>query len=174
MVDWPRSTRSIPAAIKQIPFDQLVEALLASKVNVVETARTLGVRPTELRHAMAVVPALFDLVMERDEQRLDKAEAHLDAMLESENAGDRKDAAFFVLRQSKRAAQRGWRQPDAEVNGNNNVVNLVPVRYTWRDGTVLCDDLVPAHLLPKTIDHDPDERARVDEERRRQDDNDSR
>jgi hypothetical protein len=113
---------------------------------------------------LTIVPQLLDLVIEIDEERIDLAQQNVDEMLRSDDKLLRKEASFFVLRQSGRAASRGWRQPDAEVNINANV-RMETVRVTWRDGTHVADIECPASELPPMIEHDPDERARIDAER---------
>jgi hypothetical protein len=181
---WPQMSRSaIPSSVRSLPFDQVANALTETRVNVSAAARSLGVPPGDLRRALAIVRPLLDLVVEIEEQRIDKAVSNLDAMLDSANDGLRKEGSLFVLRQHKRAVDRGWRQPDAEVNVNANV-RMETVRIVWRDGTHVADIECPVSELPRTIEHDPDERARIDaeraaartdadEERRRQGDHDS-
>jgi hypothetical protein len=110
---------------------------------------------------LAIVRPLLDLVVEIEEQRIDKAVSNLDSMLDSENDGLRKESSLFVLRSHKRAVSRGFRQPDAEVSVNANV-NLVPVKYVWLDGTEVATLMVPENQAPKMIEHDPEERARID------------
>jgi hypothetical protein len=111
--------------------DDVVNALVASRVCIADAAKALGVSSSDLRRAMAVVPALLDISLKRDEERLDKAEKILHGMLASENALERKDVAFFVLGQSKRAVSRGWRQPDSEVNVNVDTGERVLVSFAW-------------------------------------------
>jgi hypothetical protein len=66
---------------------------------------------------------------EKEERRLDKAEEILDRELNSDDARYSTAAAFFVLRNAKRAVQRGWRQPDVEIT----VENQAPARtYVFR------------------------------------------
>ena len=178
---WPQMSRSaIPSSVRSLPFDQVANALTETRVNVSAAARSLGVPPGDLRRALAIVRPLLDLVVEIEEQRIDKAVSNLDAMLDSENDGLRKESSLFVLRQHKRATERGWRQPDMEVSVNVQK-REEHVIYTWGDGTVIYDSR--EHQAP-LIEHDPDERARIDaeraaartdadEERRRQGDPDS-
>jgi hypothetical protein len=173
MMGWPRRSSSVPGSVAALDFDVVVGALIDARVCVLDAARALGVPTSDLRRAMAATPALLDIAINADEERVDRAMRNLDEMLQGDDKLLKKEASFFVLRQHRRAAQRGWRQPDAEVNVNANV-NLVPVRYVWGNGEEIGRDMVPEHLLPRTIEHDPDERARVDEERRRQGDHDSR
>jgi hypothetical protein len=60
-------------------------------------------------------PDLLALAAEKEERRLDKAEAILDRELNSDDPRYSAAAAFFCLRNAKRAVARGWRQPDVEV-----------------------------------------------------------
>jgi hypothetical protein len=163
---WPQMSRSaIPSSVRSLPFDQVANALTETRVNVSAAARSLGVPPGDLRRALAIVRPLLDLVVEIEEQRIDKAVSNLDAMLDSENDGLRKESSLFVLRTHKRAVSRGFRQPDAEVNVNANV-QMETVRIVWGDGSHVADMEVPVGTYPNMIEHDPEERARVDEERR--------
>jgi hypothetical protein len=78
---------------------------------------------------MAVSPELLALAAEKEERRLDKAEAILERELDSDDPRYSAAAAFFVLRHAKRAVARGWRQPDVEVT----VENAAPARtYVFR------------------------------------------
>ena len=184
---WLQMSRSaIPSSVRSLPFDQVANPLTETRVNVSAAARSLGIPPCDLRRALAIVRPLLDLVVEIEEQRIDKAVSNLDAMLDSENDGLRKESSLFVLRSHKRATSRGFRQPDAEVTVNTNV-QMETVRICWKDGTEVTCLEVPVGLYPDPplIDHDPDERARIDEdlreartdandERRRQNDPDPR
>jgi hypothetical protein len=74
-------------------------------------------------------PDLLALAAEKEERRLDKAEAILDRELNSDDPRYSAAAAFFCLRNAKRAVARGWRQPDVEVT----VKNAAPARtYVFR------------------------------------------
>jgi hypothetical protein len=82
-------------------------------------------------------PDLLALAAEKEERRLDKAEAILDRELALDSAA----GAFFVLRNAKRAVARGWRQPDVEVT----VENAVPARkfvFKWEG-----DELDPGETM---------------------------
>jgi hypothetical protein len=165
---WPQMSRSaIPSSVRSLPFDQVANALTETRVNVSAAARSLGVPPGDLRRALAIVRPLLDLVVEIEEQRIDKAVSNLDAMLDSENDGLRKESSLFVLRSHKRAVGRGFRQPDVDVNLNVNAGETERVRIVWRDGTIVTEMDVPKGTYPDPplIDHDPDERARIDAER---------
>jgi hypothetical protein len=165
MSQWPSRSKSIPASCRALDFDAVVAALIASRVNVSQAARTLGIRSGDLRRALAVVPQLLDLAIEEDEKRIDKAMRNLDEMLESDDKLLKKDASLFVLRQHRRAVERGWRQPDAEVNVTANM-RVETQRIVWGDGSWVADIEVEVPAHGRLIEHDPAERARVDEERR--------
>jgi hypothetical protein len=99
-------------------------------MNVSAAAKKLHVLSADLRSLMAVSPELLALAAEKEERRLDKAEAILDRELNSDDPRYSAAAAFFVLRNAKRAVARGWRQPDVEVT----VENPAPARsyvFLW-------------------------------------------
>jgi hypothetical protein len=78
-------------------------------------------------------PELMAAAFEKEERRLDKAEAILDRELNSDDPRYSAAAAFFVLRTAKRAVARGWRQPDVEIA----VENQAPARsyvFRWEGG----------------------------------------
>jgi hypothetical protein len=111
---WPSRSR-LPESVRDLDHDHVVAALVACNVNVSAAAKRLHVPSADLRSLMAVSPELLALAAEKEERRLDKAEAILDRELASDSAA----AAFFCLRNAKRAVARGWRQPDVEVTVNN-------------------------------------------------------
>jgi hypothetical protein len=156
----------------------VANALTETRVNVSAAARSLGVPPGDLRRALAIVRPLLDLVVEIEEQRIDKAVSNLDAMLDSANDGLRKESSLFVLRTHKRAVSRGFRQPDAELNVNVSG-ELITRTICWGDGSRIAEieatraewDLVDRRAGRRTIDGeladaDAAERTRIEEERR--------
>jgi hypothetical protein len=127
---------------------------------------------------MAATPALLDLAINADEERVDRAMRNLDEMLDGDDKLSKKEASFFVLRQSKRAAQRGWRQPDAEVNVNVSS-ELVTRTICWGNNEPIAEitatqaewDLVDRRAGRRTVDGeladaDAAEHPRINEERR--------
>jgi hypothetical protein len=93
--------------------------LIASNVNVSEAAKRLRVPSADLRRLVLASPELLAAAFEKEERRLDRAEAILDRELNSNDPRYSAAAAFFVLRNAKRAVARGWRQPDVEVTVEN-------------------------------------------------------
>jgi hypothetical protein len=104
-------------------------------------------------------PELLALAAEKEERRLDKAEAILDRELNSNDPRYSAAAAFFVLRNVKRAVARGWRQPDVEVTVANSGPP-VSMQFKWADGTHVGTVEYPAGTRiprPLEIEHDPGE-----------------
>src|SRR5262249_46251575 len=103
-----------------LDHDRVVAALVATNVNITAAARKLHVPTSDLRHLVYVSPELLSLAIDKEERRLDKAEEILDRELNSSDPRYSAAAAFFVLRNARRAVARGWRQPDVEVAVNNS------------------------------------------------------
>jgi hypothetical protein len=97
----------------------VIAAFVACRANVSEAAKRLHVPSGDLRRLVLASPELMAAAFEKEERRLDKAEAILDRELNSDDPRYSAAAAFFVLRNAKRAVARGWRQPDVEVAINN-------------------------------------------------------
>ena len=124
---WPGRKPGIPESVRDLDHDRVVAVLVATNVNISAAARRLHVPSSDLRRLMNANPDLLALAAEKEERRLDKAEEILDHELASDSAA----AAFFVLRNAKRAVARGWRQPDVEVT----VENAAPAKtfvFKWQ------------------------------------------
>jgi hypothetical protein len=153
---WPSRSR-LPESVRELDHDRVVAALVVCNVNISAAAKKLHVPSADLRSLMAVSPELLALAAEREERRLDKAEAILERELDSDDPRYSAAAAFFVLRNAKRAVARGWRQPDVEVAVASNGP---PVRCNilWGDGSRIATVEYPAGTLlprPLEIEHDP-------------------
>jgi hypothetical protein len=152
---WPGPKLGIPESVRDLDHDRVVAALVAANVNITAAAKRLRVPSSDLRRLMNANPDLLALAAEKEERRLDKAEEIIDRELALDSAA----AAFFVLRNAKRAVARGWRQPDVEVA----VVNSgPPVRCNilWGDGSRIATVEYPAGTRlprPLEIEHDPRE-----------------
>jgi hypothetical protein len=126
---WPSRSR-LPASVRDLDPDRVVAALVSTNVNITAAARKLHVPTSDLRHLVYVVPELLSLAIDKEERRLDRAEEILDRELNSDDPRYSAAAAFFVLRNARRAVARGWRQPDVEVT----VENAAPARrlvFKW-------------------------------------------
>jgi hypothetical protein len=115
---WPSRSR-LPESVRDLDHDRVVAALVVCNMNVSAAAKKLHVPSADLRSLMAASPELLALAAEKEERRLDKAEAILDRELNSDDPRYSAAAAFFVLRNAKRAVARGWRQPDVEIAVEN-------------------------------------------------------
>jgi hypothetical protein len=125
MMGWP-----VPESVRDLDLDRVLAVLIACNVNVTEAAKRLRVPSADLRRLVLASPDLMAAAFEKEERRLDKAEAILDRELNSDDPRYSAAAAFFVLRNAKRAVARGWRQPDVEVT----VENAAPARtyvFKW-------------------------------------------
>jgi hypothetical protein len=130
---WPGPKLGIPESVRDLGHDRVVAVLVATNVNISAAAGRLHVPSSDLRRLMNANPDLLALAAEKEERRLDKAEAILDRELNSDDPRYSAAAAFFVLRNAKRAVARGWRQPDVEVT----VENPAPARtyvFRWQGG----------------------------------------
>jgi hypothetical protein len=161
---WPNRTR-LPESVRDLEPDRVIAALVATNVNVTAAARKLRVSSSDLRRLMAVNSELLGLAIDKEERRLDRAEEILDRELASDDPRYSAAAAYFVLPNARRAAERGWRMPDVAVDVN--VATGPPVRchIQWADGTRLATIDYPAGTKiprPLEIEHDPAMARRVD------------
>jgi hypothetical protein len=149
--------------VRDLDHDRVVAALIAANVNVSDAARRLDVPSSDLRRLMGANPELLALAAEKEERRLDKAEAILDRELNSDDPRYSAAAAYFVLRNSRRAVVRGWRQADVAVEVNN-AGPPIRTNIMWGDGTrVAVVDFPHGTVFPQRqlIEHDDLRRARV-------------
>src|SRR6516165_11854452 len=129
-MSWPGPKPGIPESVRELDHDRVVAVLVATNVNISAAARRLHVPSSDLRRLMNANPDLLALAAEKEERRLDRAEEILDRELNSDDPRYSAAAAFFCLRNAKRAVARGWRQPDVEVT----VENAAPARrlvFKW-------------------------------------------
>jgi hypothetical protein len=139
---WPGPKLGIPESVRDLDHDRVVAVLVATNVNVSAAARRLHVPSSDLRRLMNANPDLLALAAEKEERRLDKAEEILDRELNSDDPRYSAAAAFFVLRNAKRAVARGWRQPDVEVTVENQAPAQTYI-FKWAgDGTNLGETVI--------------------------------
>jgi hypothetical protein len=153
---WPSRSR-LPASVRDLDPDRVVAALTSTNVNVTAAARKLGVPTSDLRHLVNVIPELLSIAIDKEERRLDKAEEILDRELNSDDPRYSAAAAFFVLRNARRAVARGWRQPDVEVTVNNSGPPI-SCKVLWGDGSHIATMSLPAGTRiprPLEIERDP-------------------
>jgi hypothetical protein len=149
---WQTRSR-LPESVRDLDRER-VAVLVSTNVNVTEAAKKLRVPSVDLRRLFYAVPELVELAIDKEERRLDRAEAILERELASEDPRYSAAAAYFVLKQSKRASERGWRQPNVEVVVNSGPSRVLNVR--WGDGTLVTKMEVPGnvYIAPPVIEHD--------------------
>jgi hypothetical protein len=98
----------LPASVANIDLDRVRRALFKFDGNITRAAKALKVRSAYLRRLTWRHPTLIMDALERVHRQIDKAERKLSEALD----GDHKDralaAAFFILRRSDAARERGW------------------------------------------------------------------
>jgi hypothetical protein len=152
---WPNRVR-VPESCRDLDHERVIATLIACNVNISVAARKLQVPSVDLRRLLYAAPELLALAAEKEERRLDKAEEILDRELDSDDPRYSAAAAFFVLRNAKRAVSRGWRQPDVEVSVTNSGPP-VPVKIFWGGGEHIATMNVPAGTRipgPPLIEHE--------------------
>jgi hypothetical protein len=153
----------VPESCRDLDRDRVVAALVSTNVNISVAAKKLRVPSSDLRRLMNAAPELLALAAEKEERRLDKAEAILDRELNSDDSRCATAAAFFTLRNSRRAVARGWRQTDVAVEVNN-VGPPVRCNIYWGDGTKVATVDYPHGTRiprPSELEHQDPVRARV-------------
>jgi hypothetical protein len=156
MMGWP-SRRNMPESVRDLEREYVVKTLTACNVNITAAARKLDVPSADLRRLLYAAPELLSLAVEKEERRLDQAEDILQRELDSDDPRYSAAAAFFVLRNAKRASERGWRQPDAPVSASVTVDAAARrVTFRWRTAD---DDRLAAEQAEQAelIEHDPAE-----------------
>jgi hypothetical protein len=153
-------------SVRDLDRDHVVATLIACNVNISDAAKRLRVSSSDLRRLVIAAPELMALAFEKEERRLDKAEAILDRELASDDPRYAAAAAFFTLRNAKRAVARGWRQPDVEVSVDASGPP-VPLKVLWGNGEHVATMMVPAGTRaprPLEVEHDDSQRAAPIEE----------
>ncbi len=100
--------RRIPESVAHLDVEIVAAALVRNDANVRNTARALGVPPGDLRKLVFVDQRLTDAALEAVELRLDDAEANLCEALHCDDARRRDAISMFMLRNTQRAAKRGY------------------------------------------------------------------
>ena len=100
--------RHIPGSVAHLDVETVAAALICNDANVRNTARALGVPPGDLRKLVLLDQCLADAALEAVELRLDDAEANLYEALHCEDPRRRDATSMFMLRNTQRAAKRGY------------------------------------------------------------------
>ena len=99
---------AVPAAAASLDHDIVIAALSRHECNVSNAAADLGVSSSDLRRLMWATPTLQDQAFEVVEARLDQAEANIAEALRCNDPRMRMAASMFMLRNTQRAAKRGY------------------------------------------------------------------
>jgi hypothetical protein len=137
-------------------------AFIACKANIYDAAKKLRVPSSDLRRLVLSSQELMAAMFELEEIRLDKAERILERELAPDDPRYSAAAAYFVLRNAKRAVSRGWRQPDVEVQVDSSGPPIRAI-IRWGDGTKIAEVDFPSDtVFPQRplIEHEDPARAR--------------
>jgi len=100
--------KRIPESVAHLDVEIVAAALIQHDANVRKTARALGVPSGDLRKLVLVDQRLADAALEAVELRLDDAEANLHEALRCGDPRRRDTVSMFLLRNTQRAAKRGY------------------------------------------------------------------
>jgi hypothetical protein len=100
--------RRVPESVAHLDVEIVAAALIRHDANVGNTARALGVPSGDLRKLVLADQRLADAALEAVELRLDDAEANLSEALRCGDPRRRDAVSMFMLRNTQRAAKRGY------------------------------------------------------------------
>jgi hypothetical protein len=100
--------KRIPESVAHLDIETVAAALISHDANVRNAARALGVPSGDLRKLVLVNQRLADAALEAVELRLDGAEANLSEALHCDDPRRRDSVSMFMLRNTQRAAKRGY------------------------------------------------------------------
>jgi hypothetical protein len=100
--------KRIPESVAHLDVEVVAAALVRHDANVRNAARALGVLSGDLRKLVLVDQRLADAALEAVELRLDDAEANLCVALHCDDPRRRDAVSMFMLRNTQRAAKRGY------------------------------------------------------------------
>ena len=100
--------KRIPESVAHLDIEIVSAALIRNDANVRNAARALGVPSGDLRKLVLVDQRLADAALEAVELRLDDAEANLSEALRCGDPRRRDAVSMFMLRNTQRAAKRGY------------------------------------------------------------------
>jgi hypothetical protein len=100
--------RCIPGSVAHLDVEVVAAALIRNDANVRNAARALDVPSGDLRKLVLADQRLADADLEAVELRLDDAEANLLEGLRCDDPRRRDIISMFLLRNTQRAAKRGY------------------------------------------------------------------
>jgi hypothetical protein len=129
--------KRIPESVAHLDVEIVAEALIRHDANVRNAARALGVPSGDLRKLVLGDQRLADAALEAVELRLDDAEANLHQALHSDDPRRRDAVSMFLLRNSQRAAKRGYAVAVSAANlevGSGDRAQPQTYVFRWADG----------------------------------------
>ena len=121
--------KRIPETVAHLNVEIVAEALLRHDANIGNAARALGVPSGDLRKLVLADQRLADAALEAVELRLDDAEANLSEALRCGDPRRRDSVSMFMLRNTQRAAKRGYAVAASAVSLEVNAEPARPVHY---------------------------------------------
>ena len=88
--------------LKDIDRATIVEALIKAEGSVVNAAKALNVRTSDLRRLCRTEPIVIEAALEATELALDKAEARIFRSLRKGQLSNRLQTAAFIVRRSRK------------------------------------------------------------------------
>jgi hypothetical protein len=129
--------KRIPESVAHLNIEIVAAALIRNDANVRNAARALDVPSGDLRKLVLVDQRLADAALEAVELRFDDAEANLCEALHCDDPRRRDAVSMFLLRNTQRAAKRGYAvsasAASLEVSHNNHAAQTVVFRWGGDD-----------------------------------------
>jgi hypothetical protein len=129
--------KRVPQSVAHLDIEIVAASLIRHDANVRNTARALGVPPGDLRKLILVDQRLADAAVEAVELRLDDAEANLCEALHCDDPRRRDAISMFMLRNTQRAAKRGYAVAASAASpevGLNNPASAQTIVFKWAGG----------------------------------------
>ena len=121
--------KRVPESVAHLDVEIVAAALIRNDANVRNAARELDVPSGDLRKLVLIDQRLADAALEAVELRLDDAEANLGEALRCGDPRRRDSVSMFMLRNTQRAAKRGYAVAASAVSLEVNSEPARPVHY---------------------------------------------
>jgi hypothetical protein len=127
--------KRIPETVAHLDLEIVAAALISHDANVRNAARALGVPSGDLRKLVLIDQRLADAALEAVELRLDDAEANLCEALHCADPRRRDTVSMFMLRNTHRAAKRGYAVAASAASLEVGLVDREPrhIIVSWRN-----------------------------------------
>jgi hypothetical protein len=146
--------RRIPESVAHLDVEAVAAVLIGHDANVRNAARALGVPSGDLRKLVLVDQRLADAALEAVELRLDDCESNLHEALHSTDPRRRDAISMFMLRNTQRAAKRGYAVAASAASLEVNGEPARPVHYVVSWGKPDDDEELDRELDPSEFRRD--------------------